>query len=183
VHAVLGNNDGPDVSAWRASETAQLDLAGLRVGMIHDAGPTEGRLARLRRRFPGIDLVVFGHSHFPLQAVDDASFMAATNGGTLATYDARTTRKLVDPVPAYGSITLGAFTTADNGTASTNPVTIAKPACSVGDLLILQFFMRGAGNISGMTGWTQFSSNFISASGNNKQWIYYKAVDGTEPSS
>jgi hypothetical protein len=62
-------------------------------------------------------------------------------------------------------------------------VTIAKPACSVGDLLVLQFFMRGAGNISGLTGWTQFSSNFISASGNNKQWIYYKVVDGTEPSS
>ena len=70
VHAVLGNNDGPDVSAWGASETAELDLAGLRVGMIHDAGPREGRLARLRRRFPGTDLVVFGHSHIPLQAVD-----------------------------------------------------------------------------------------------------------------
>jgi hypothetical protein len=26
--------------------------------------------ARLRRRFPDIDLVVFGHSHIPLQAVD-----------------------------------------------------------------------------------------------------------------
>jgi uncharacterized protein len=70
VHAVLGNNDGPDVRAWGASETVELDLAGLRVGMIHDAGPREGRLARLRRRFPGIDLVVFGHSHIPLQAVD-----------------------------------------------------------------------------------------------------------------
>ena len=27
VHAVVGNNDGPDVSAWGASETAELDLA------------------------------------------------------------------------------------------------------------------------------------------------------------
>jgi uncharacterized protein len=70
VHAVLGNNDDPDVNAWGASETAELDLAGLRVGMIHDAGPKEGRLARLRRRFPDIDLVVFGHSHIPLQAVE-----------------------------------------------------------------------------------------------------------------
>jgi putative phosphoesterase len=71
VHAVLGNNDGPDVSAWGATETATLDLAGLRVGMIHDAGPKEGRLARLRRRFPESDLVVFGHSHIPLQEVQD----------------------------------------------------------------------------------------------------------------
>ena len=53
VQAVVGNNDGPDVSAWGARETAELDLAGLRVGMIHDAGAKEGRLARLRRQFPG----------------------------------------------------------------------------------------------------------------------------------
>jgi uncharacterized protein len=70
VHVVVGNNDSPDVGAWGASETAELDLDGLRIGMIHDAGPKEGRLARLRRQFPGADLVVFGHSHIPLQAVD-----------------------------------------------------------------------------------------------------------------
>ena len=70
VHAVVGNNDGPDLSAWGAIETAELDLAGLRVGMIHDAGAKEGRLARLRRQFPGTDLVVFGHSHIPLRAID-----------------------------------------------------------------------------------------------------------------
>ena len=70
MHAVVGNNDGPDVAAWGATETAELDLTGLRVGMIHDAGPKEGRLARLRGRFPRADLVVFGHSHIPLQAVD-----------------------------------------------------------------------------------------------------------------
>jgi predicted phosphodiesterase len=38
--------------------------------MIHDAGPKEGRLARLRRMFPAADMVVFGHSHIPLQAVE-----------------------------------------------------------------------------------------------------------------
>jgi uncharacterized protein len=34
--------------------------------MTHDGGPAEGRLARLRRRFPDADAVVFGHSHLPL---------------------------------------------------------------------------------------------------------------------
>ena len=53
-----------------SAKPSSLTLAGLRVGMIHDGGRTEGRLARLRRRFPDIDLVVFGHSHIPLQAVD-----------------------------------------------------------------------------------------------------------------
>jgi hypothetical protein len=66
VRAVLGNNDGPDVAAWGAPETLELDLAGLRVAMIHDAGPAAGRPARLRRRFPDAGLVVFGHSHIPL---------------------------------------------------------------------------------------------------------------------
>ncbi len=34
--------------------------------MVHDSGAATGRLARLRRRFPDADLVVFGHSHIPL---------------------------------------------------------------------------------------------------------------------
>ena len=34
--------------------------------MVHDSGAAAGRLTRLRRRFPGADLVVFGHSHIPL---------------------------------------------------------------------------------------------------------------------
>jgi putative phosphoesterase len=71
VRVVLGNNDGPEVAAWGAPETLELELDGLRVGMIHDAGPKEGRLARMRRRFPAADLVIFGHSHIPLDAADD----------------------------------------------------------------------------------------------------------------
>jgi putative phosphoesterase len=65
VRAVLGNNDGPDVVAWGAPETAELEVAGLRIGMIHDSGPKTGRPKRLRRRFPEADLVIFGHSHIP----------------------------------------------------------------------------------------------------------------------
>ena len=67
VTAVAGNNDGPDVAAWGATQTAELDLDGLRVAMLHDAGPASGRLARMRRRFGRADLVVFGHSHIPLE--------------------------------------------------------------------------------------------------------------------
>jgi putative phosphoesterase len=66
VRAVRGNNDGPDVAAWGAPDTQELDLDGLRVAMIHDSGPAPGRAARMRRRFPGAELVVFGHSHIPL---------------------------------------------------------------------------------------------------------------------
>ncbi len=66
VHAVLGNNDGPDVAEWGAPERLELDLDGLRVAMVHDSGQKQGRLARMRRWFPDADLVVFGHSHIPL---------------------------------------------------------------------------------------------------------------------
>jgi putative phosphoesterase len=70
VTAVAGNNDGPDVTAWGAAETTALTLEGLRVAMIHDSGPATGRLTRMRTRFPEVQLVVFGHSHIPLDAAD-----------------------------------------------------------------------------------------------------------------
>jgi putative phosphoesterase len=71
VTAVTGNNDGPDVAAWGAAETATLDLAGLPAAMIHDSGQATGRLRRMRARFPEARLVLFGHSHIPLDEADD----------------------------------------------------------------------------------------------------------------
>ena len=71
VRAVLGNNDDPGVAAWGAPETLRLDLDGLAVAMVHDAGPAPGRTRRMRDRFPGAELVVFGHSHIPLDLAAD----------------------------------------------------------------------------------------------------------------
>lgn len=71
VRVVMGNNDRPEVAAWGAPETLELELAGLRVAMIHDSGPAKGRTTRLRRRFPTADLVVFGHSHIPMDLTGD----------------------------------------------------------------------------------------------------------------
>ena len=52
VHAVLGNNDGPDVARWGAPATLQIELDGLRVAMIHDSGQAAGRLRRMRASVP-----------------------------------------------------------------------------------------------------------------------------------
>jgi putative phosphoesterase len=71
LRVVRGNNDGEDVAEWGAKETAELDLAGLPVAMIHDSGQSAGRCARLRRRFPAARLVVFGHSHIPADQAAD----------------------------------------------------------------------------------------------------------------
>jgi putative phosphoesterase len=71
VHAVMGNNDKPEVADWGAPESLELDLGGLSVAMIHDSGAAVGRARRMRRRFPGAELVVFGHSHIPLDLAED----------------------------------------------------------------------------------------------------------------
>jgi putative phosphoesterase len=65
VHGVRGNVDSPDLQA-RLPLTRIVEAGGARIAMIHDSGPAAGRLARMRRRFPDADAVVFGHSHLPL---------------------------------------------------------------------------------------------------------------------
>jgi putative phosphoesterase len=65
TYAVLGNNDLDPELAGMLPETRVEVLGGVRVGMIHDSGPSKGRAARLRRQFPDCALVVYGHSHIP----------------------------------------------------------------------------------------------------------------------
>ncbi|MET3803872.1 putative phosphoesterase [Nakamurella sp. UYEF19] len=67
VRVVLGNNDGPGIASCGALETVEFVIEGLPVAMIHDSGQKAGRLQRMRRRFPAADLVIFGHSHIPLE--------------------------------------------------------------------------------------------------------------------
>jgi putative phosphoesterase len=66
VRVVLGNNDAAEVAGWGAPPRLELTIEGLPVGMIHDSGPASGRLRRMRAAFPDVELVVFGHSHIPL---------------------------------------------------------------------------------------------------------------------
>jgi putative phosphoesterase len=66
VHAVLGNNDTTLTGVL--PERLEVELAGVRVGMVHDSGPATGRERRLHRMFPDADVVVFGHSHIPWNA-------------------------------------------------------------------------------------------------------------------
>lgn len=102
VRVVLGNNDGADVAGWgppetRVSETAEFDIDGLRVAMIHDSGPRDGRLARMRRRFPVAQLVVFGHSHIP---------MDVCGGGLRILNPGSPTDKRRQPAGTFASVTV-----------------------------------------------------------------------------
>jgi len=64
VHAVLGNNDHDLVGV--IPERRLLELDGVKVAMVHDSGATAGRGARVQRWFPSANVVVFGHSHTPV---------------------------------------------------------------------------------------------------------------------
>jgi uncharacterized protein len=70
VEAVLGNMDSLELRRRLPPERTIKLPEGVTLGMVHDAGPSAGRLARLRLRFPGADAVVFGHSHIPLHERD-----------------------------------------------------------------------------------------------------------------
>jgi putative phosphoesterase len=70
VHAVHGNVDERAVR-MRLPAVRVVEAGGRRILITHDAGPAHGRLARLRRRFAGVDAVVFGHSHLPLHEEHD----------------------------------------------------------------------------------------------------------------
>ena len=71
VVAVHGNVDSAELQRV-LPEATSIEAGGVNLAVVHDAGPATGRLARLRRRFPQADAVVFGHSHIPLHERDDA---------------------------------------------------------------------------------------------------------------
>jgi putative phosphoesterase len=65
VVGVHGNVDEAAIRAWLPT-SRKIDVAGVKLGLVHDGGAVPGRAARLRRRFPDCAGVIFGHSHIPL---------------------------------------------------------------------------------------------------------------------
>ena len=97
THAVLGNNDHGLFGVL--PERLVVELGGVRVGMVHDSGPTAGRPGRLRREFPDADVVVYGHSHVP----DDR---LGLDGQRLFNPGSPTERR-AQPLHSYGVLVLG----------------------------------------------------------------------------
>lgn len=62
---VIGNCDPIGVRHWGAPDETEVELGGVRIAMIHDAGVRDGRWERMGKRFPEARVVVFGHSHIP----------------------------------------------------------------------------------------------------------------------
>ena len=66
---VMGNCDALDIRQRGATDVAELELEGVKLVMVHDAGAGRGRRQRLRARWPDARAVVFGHSHLPLSLI------------------------------------------------------------------------------------------------------------------
>jgi putative phosphoesterase len=96
VHAVLGNNDVSLVGVLPV--TLVVELGGARVGMVHDSGPSAGRAARMWRLFPDADVVVFGHSHMPM---DEPG-----HGGQLLFNPGSPTQRRSQPVHTMGELVI-----------------------------------------------------------------------------
>jgi putative phosphoesterase len=62
--ACYGNNDGPALRA-RLPEVGRVELAGLRLAVVHETGPAAGRERRCDAAHPQVDVLVFGHSPIP----------------------------------------------------------------------------------------------------------------------
>jgi putative phosphoesterase len=64
VEAVHGNMDEPVLKELLPREQV-VETDGVRIAMVHAAGPAAGREARLAARFPDCEGVVYGHTHIP----------------------------------------------------------------------------------------------------------------------
>jgi len=76
---VYGNNDGPALRA-RLPEVARADLSGVRLAVVHETGPAQGRERRCDAAYPGVDVLVFGHSHIPWDTVTPAGLRLLNPG-------------------------------------------------------------------------------------------------------
>ena len=81
VEAVHGNVDDAQVRHLLPSARV-VTVGGARIAMVHDGGAAAGRLQRLRRRFHGVDAVIFGHSHIPLHERDEVTGFQIFNPGS-----------------------------------------------------------------------------------------------------
>ena len=61
---VAGNNDH-GVLRDRLPELAEVEVEGVRFGVVHETGQARGREQRCEAAYPALDVLVFGHSHIP----------------------------------------------------------------------------------------------------------------------
>ncbi|MFB8189887.1 metallophosphoesterase family protein [Microbacterium sp. NPDC055988] len=79
LHGVYGNNDGPELRA-RLPEVARFTAEGVEISVVHETGESRKREERMDQAYPGIDLLVFGHSHIPWDTVSPSGMRLLNPG-------------------------------------------------------------------------------------------------------
>jgi uncharacterized protein len=99
VLAVHGNVDDAELRR-QLPEALEVEVGGRTVAVLHDAGPSKGRLERMGVRFPDADAVVFGHSHLPLHEEADCFQIFNPGSPTERRRASRPSMGLLHPSPA-----------------------------------------------------------------------------------
>ncbi|MBF6589535.1 MAG: metallophosphoesterase family protein [Ktedonobacterales bacterium] len=79
VEAVCGNIEEPEVTA-ALPITRELVVGGCRIGLVHILGEPAHYRRTARQQFPSARVVVFGHSHVPVN--EDAEELLLLNPGS-----------------------------------------------------------------------------------------------------
>ncbi len=66
VKAVKGNMDDYELQHLLPAKRVE-EIMGRKIGIIHGSGSPEGIDDKVLREFQDVDLIIFGHSHIPLQ--------------------------------------------------------------------------------------------------------------------
>ena len=102
VHAVLGNNDR--ASGQRLPDRIELELGGA-AWPWSTTGARTGR-RRMKRWFPDAEVVVFGHSHEPVdEAGEDGQCLFNPGSAVQRRRQPRRTVGVLEPPPASSSVT------------------------------------------------------------------------------
>ena len=76
---VHGNNDHGELRE-RLPEVARTEVEGVRVGVVHETGPSKGREQRASALYPDLDVLVFGHSHIPWDTTSESGLRLLNPG-------------------------------------------------------------------------------------------------------
>jgi uncharacterized protein len=64
VEGIHGNMDEPELKQLLPNQRV-LNVGDVRIGMVHNPGPRNGRATRLAAKFADCQAVVYGHTHVP----------------------------------------------------------------------------------------------------------------------
>ena len=83
LKAVCGNMDPFEIRKKLLPKEV-FEVAGFKIGVIHGWGPSGGLEDRIMNEMPGVDVIVYGHSHYPSNQVKQGVLMF--NPGTATGY-------------------------------------------------------------------------------------------------